>query len=345
MADMKAVALYEHGGPEVLRPLRLPLPEPAPGEVRVRVKAAAINHLDVWVRRGGPAFRLEYPHRLGSEASGVVDALGAGVSGWSSGDEVVVSPGLSCGGCRECLSGRDNLCRRYRILGENAQGAYAEYLCVPRENLCPKPANLSWAAAAAGLLTFLTAWQMLVRKARIEPGQTVLVQGGGSGVGTAAIQIARLFGARVLATASTAEKLAKARELGADEVVNYASEDFVAAAKSWTGGRGVDVVIEHVGGETLAQSVLATCRGGRVVTCGATAGHLATLDLRHVFFRQVEILGSTMGSKGDLFTILEHQAAERLVPIVDRTLPLEKAADAHRLLEARQVFGKLVLLP
>lgn len=345
MSQMNAVVLHEHGGPEVLRVERVPRPEPGPGEVRIRVAAIAVNHLDIWVRRGGPAFRLAYPHRLGSDACGAVDALGAGVDDIALGDEVVVNPGLSCGHCRACLSGRDNLCPRYRILGENAQGAYAEYLCVPRQNLCAKPSNLDAPHAAAGLLTFLTAWQMLVHKARIAPGQTVLVHGAGSGVGVAATQIARLFGAEVIATASTAEKLAKARELGAAKTINYVDEDFVAEVKRFTGKRGVDVVIEHVGGDTLARSVLATRKGGRIVTCGATAGFEATIDLRHVFFRQIEILGSTMGSKGDLHDVLAHQAAGGLVPVVDRTLPLAEAADAHRLLEERRVFGKVVLVP
>lgn len=345
MSTMQAVVLREHGGPEVLSLEEIPAPEPAPGEVRVRIAAVAVNHLDLWVRRGGPAFRLEYPHRLGSEIAGTVDAVGPGVSDIEPGTRAVVSPGLSCGRCQACLSGHDNLCRRYRILGENAQGGYAEYICVPRANIAPYPGELGFVEAAAGILTFLTAWQMLIHKARVTVGDTVLVHGAGSGVGVAATQIARLFGARVIATASTEEKLEKARELGATETINYVDRDFVAEVKRATGKRGVDVVFEHVGAETLARSILAARNGGRIVTCGATSGFESTIDLRHVFFRQIEILGSTMGSKGDLLAVIDHLAAGRLTPIVDRTLPLARAAEAHRLLEERAVFGKIVLEP
>src|SRR5688572_3516999 len=226
MADFEAVVLREHGGPEVLRRERLPALEPGPMEVRVAVRAVALNHLDLWVRRGGPAFKLEYPHRLGADVAGVVDALGPGVADLAVGQRVVVSPGLSCGVCRACLSGRDNLCRHYGILGEHRSGGYGELLVVPRRNIAPYPGELSFPEAAAGLLTFLTAWQMLVDKAAVRPGETVLVQGAGSGVGVAGVQIARLFGARVIATAGSDQKLARLRELGADAVINYRSADF-----------------------------------------------------------------------------------------------------------------------
>lgn len=345
MATMKAVVLREHGGPEVLSYEEVPRPEPGPGQVRVAVRAVALNHLDLWVRRGGPAFRLEYPHRLGSEIAGVIDAVGAGVGDLEPGARVVVSPGVSCGVCQPCLSGADNLCRRYHILGENTQGGYAEYAVVPRANIAPYPGELSFPEAAASLLTFLTAWQMLVDKARVEPGQTVLVQGAGSGVGVAGIQIARLHGARVIATAGTDEKLARARELGAAHIINYRDADFVAEVRALTGKRGVDVVFEHVGGDTFARSIKVTRNGGRIVTCGATSGFEPKVDLRHVFFRQVEILGSTMGSKGAMLRVLEHIAAGDLVPVVHEVLPLARAADAHRILEERRAFGKVVLEP
>lgn len=342
---MKAVVLHEHGGREVLVEQEIDRPIAAPGEVLVQIKAVALNHLDIWVRKGGPAFRLDYPHRLGSEIAGVIAALGEGVDALEVGAKVVVSPGLSCGHCTACLSGRDNLCRHYEILGESCQGGYAEYISVPRENIAPMPAALDFPEAAAGLLTFLTAWQMLVRKGGVQPGQMVLVQGAGSGVGVAATQIARLHGARVIATAGSDEKVAKAIELGAEYGINYQSTDFVSEVKRITGKRGVDIVIEHVGGETLAKSVLATCNGGRIVTCGATSGFEAKIDLRHIFFRQIEILGSTMGSKGDLLRILPHFESGALRPIVDRILPLSEAAKAHALLEERAVFGKVVLVP
>ncbi|GAB4562651.1 MAG: zinc-binding dehydrogenase [Haliangiales bacterium] len=347
MATMRAVVLREHGGPEVLREESIAQPDPGPGQVRVKIAAVAVNHLDIWVRRGGPAFKLEYPHRLGADVAGTIDAFGPGADqgGLAVGDRVVVNPGVSCGHCQTCLSGADNLCRSYHILGESTQGGYSEYLVIPRQNLAPFPKNCSFEQASAVLLPFLTAWQMLVRKARVSAGDAVLIHGAGSGVGVAATQICKLFGARVLATASSEEKLAKARELGADETINYQSEDFVAAARAFTGKRGVDVVFEHVGGETFERSIKAARNGGRIVTCGATSGFKASVDLRHVFFRQIEILGSTMGSKGDLFNVLAQVEAGALKPVIDRVLPLAQAGDAHRLLEERRAFGKIVLTP
>lgn len=341
-ATMRAIVLREHGGPEVLRAEEVALPVPGPGEARVRIAAVALNHLDLWVRRGGPAFKLEYPHRLGSDMVGTVDAVGPGVD-VAVGTRVAVQPGLSCGACAACLGGHDNLCRRYRILGENAQGGYAEAIVVPRANLAPYPGDLAPAEAASAILSFLTAWQMVVRKAQVGPGDTVLVHGGGSGVGVAAIQIAKLHGAQVITTVGADDKIAPARALGADLVVNYRGADFVEAVRGATGKRGVDAVIEHVGGEVFARSIRAVRNGGRIVTCGATAGFTPELDLRHVFFRQIEILGSTMGSKADLLAVLGHVAAGRLRPIVYRTLPLADAAAAHRLVESRAIFGKVVL--
>ncbi len=343
MTTMRAMVLREHGGPEVLHEALLPRPEPGPGEVRIRIAAVALNHLDLWVRRGGPAFHVEFPHRLGADIAGTIDALGPGVAGVTVGAQAVVQPGLSCGVCAACLGGRDNLCRHYRILGENAQGGYAQYLCVPRANIAPYPGALAFTDAAAAILPFLTAWQMLVRKADIGPGQTVLIHGGGSGVGVAAIQIARLFGAHVITTVGSAAKVAPARALGAHEVIDYTTTDFAAEVRRLTDKRGVDAVIDHVGGDGFAASIRAVRVGGRVVTCGATAGFHPAIDLRHVFFRQVEILGSTMGSKADLLEVIGHLAAGRLRPVVHAVLPLADAAEAHRLLEARAAFGKVVL--
>jgi NADPH:quinone reductase-like Zn-dependent oxidoreductase len=340
---MNAMVLREHGGPEVLKLEQLPVPEPAAGEVRVRIKAVSLNHLDIWVRKGGPAFKVEYPHRLGSDIAGEIDAIGPGASDLKPGTKVVVQPGVSCGRCAACLGGHDNLCRFYRILGENTQGGYAEYIVVPRANIAPYPERLAFTDAAAVILPFLTAWQMVVRKAQVRPGDTVLVQGAGSGVGVAAIQIAKLHGARVITTASTPAKLERARELGADVGIDYTKQDLVAECKQLTGKAGVDAVIEHVGGEVFAQSLRAVRAGGRVVTCGATAGFHPAIDLRHIFFRQVEVLGSTMGSKADLLAVLGHVQAGRLQPVVHRVLPLAQAAEAHRMLEAREAFGKLVL--
>jgi NADPH:quinone reductase-like Zn-dependent oxidoreductase len=342
---MKAITLRAHGGPEVLTLEDLPEPDAGPGQVRVRVGAVALNHVDVWVRRGLPHLKLHYPFLLGADVAVTIDQLGAGVSGVAVGDEIVVNPGHSCGRCRDCLSGRDNLCRWFELMGEERPGGYAEKIVVPVQNVVPRPRAISVAEAAAVPVTFLTAWQMLTRKAQVKPGDDVLVMAAGSGVGTAAVQIAKLHGARVIATASSDDKLARARALGADDTINHATQDLVAEVRRLTQKRGVDIVFEHVGAEVWPKLILATAKGGRIVTCGATSGFDARTDLRHVFFRQLEILGSTMAPKGDLFPILDHVGAGRLKPIVDRTLPLEQARAAHELLESRAVFGKIVLIP
>jgi NADPH:quinone reductase-like Zn-dependent oxidoreductase len=341
----EAVVLRAHGGPEVLVRETIELPDPGPREVRIRVRAVAVNHLDLWVRRGLPNLKLEYPHRLGADIAGEVDALGPGARGTRVGDRVVVAPALSCGVCEQCLAGRDNLCRKYAILGEHTQGGYARHVVVPDANVLPYPGELPFAQAASVPLVFLTAWQMVVEKAHVRPGQTVLVQAAGSGVSTAAIQIAKLFGARVIATTGSESKVERALALGADHVIVSGKHDFVAEVKRLTDKRGADVVVEHLGGDVLTRSVLATAGGGRIVTCGATTGFEAKVDLRHVFFRQIEILGSTMGSRASLFGILDLVKQGKLRPVVDRTLSLWDAAEAHRVLEAREAFGKVVLDP
>lgn len=342
---MSAVVLREHGGPEVLRLEQLPVPQPGPKQVRIAIAAVALNHLDIWVRRGGPAFHLEYPHRLGSDIAGVIDAIGPGVDSVAVGQKAVIQPGLSCGRCAMCLGGQDNLCRHYRILGENTQGGYAQYLVVPEANVAPYPENLDFVHAAASLLPFLTAWQMVVRKAQVAPGEVVLVHAAGSGIGVAAIQICKLYGARVIATSTSAAKLARARELGADETIDTSAGDFAATCRALTGKRGVDAVIEHIGGDVFTGSLKAVRNGGKIVTCGATASPTPSIDLRHIFFRQVQVLGSTMGSKADLLAVLGHIAAGKLRPVVHQVLPLAEAAAGHRLLEDRAAFGRVVLTP
>ncbi|MBN9164537.1 MAG: alcohol dehydrogenase [Myxococcales bacterium 68-20] len=339
----EAMVMMATGGPEVLERKTIELREPGPREVRIRVRAVALNHIDIWGRRGLPHFKYEFPHRLGADIAGEIEALGPGATGAKIGDKVVVNPGLSCGACERCLLGEDTFCRSYRILGENTQGGYSRHVVVPDANLLPMPTNLSFEEASAIPLCFLTAWQMVVRKGEVRPGQTVLVQAAGSGVSSAAIQIAKMHGARVIATTGTEEKAKRARELGADEVIVYSTQDFVAETKRLTNKKGADVIIEHVGGEVLAKSILAAAWGGRIVTCGATTGFTPQIDLRHVFFRQVAIVGSTMGPKGDLFGILRHVEDGRLRPVVDRVMPLWSAVEAHRLLEERKVFGKIVL--
>ena len=340
---MKALRIHEHGGPDVLKLEQIDPPRPGSGEVTVQVKACAMNHLDLWIRNGLPEWHIAMPHILGSDMAGVVSEVGEGVSGVSSGDEVVVQPGLSCGHCLRCLQGRDNECLKYVVFGAHVDGGYTEMLSVPRVNLLPKPKSLSFEESASVLLVFLTAWHMLVERARLRPGEDVLVLAAGSGVGIAAIQIAKLWGARVIATASTEAKLDKARELGADEVINYREKDFSAEVKRLTDKKGVDIVIEHVGAESFAASLRSLARGGRLVTCGATSGPKIEADLRHIFARHLSILGSFMGGKPELSELLPLFDAGKLRPVVDRVFPLEEASDAHRRMENREQFGKIVL--
>ena len=347
---MRAALFRQHGGPEVMEVGQVPDPRPGPGEVLVRVTAAALNHIDLWLRRGLPALPVALPHVLGGDVCGLVAELGAGVApraGCQVGDRVLVNPGLSCGRCPACLAGRDNFCPDYRMMGEQTWGGQAELLVVPAQNLVPAPharLALEDAQLAALPTSFMTAWQMLIERAQIRLGETVLVLAAGSGVGSAAIQIAKLYGARVIATASTDAKLAAARALGADDTINHATTDIVAEVKRLTDRRGADIVVEHVGAATFPKSVVACAKGGRIVTCGATAGFEPVLNLRHLFWRQLSILGSTMASKGRLFEVLDLVAAGRLRPVVHRVLPLEDIAAAHRLLESRETFGKLVLV-
>jgi NADPH:quinone reductase-like Zn-dependent oxidoreductase len=273
-----------------------------------------------------------------------VEAVGAGVEGVKPGDAVVVNPSLGCGQCERCLGGRENLCRRFAILGEHVSGGMAERLSVLARNVLPKPPRLSFEEAAAVPLTFMTAWHALVERADVRPGETVLVQAAGSGVGVAAVQIAKLLGARVIATAGSDAKLEKARALGADEVVNYETQDFVQETRRLTDKKGVDVVFEHVGKKTWEKSILAVGIGGRITIVGATTGYDPPTDLRHVFFRQISILGSTMGTAADLIEVLRFVGEGKLRPVVDRTLPLAEARAAQGLLADRAQFGKIVLV-
>ncbi len=339
----EAMVLERHGGPDVLEQRTIELPPPGPHEVRVRVRAVAMNHMDLWVRRGGPAFKLEYPHRLGCDIAGTVEELGGRARGVLPGDRVMIQPGLSCGICRACLSGHDNLCRRYRILGENAQGGYTRHLNVPDENVIRIGETLSFEEAAALPLCTLTAWQMVFRKAQVKPGQTVVVHAAGSGVSSIVIQLCKMQGARVIATTGSPDKAERARAIGADEVILTSEQDYVGEVKRLTGKAGADAIFDHVGGELFERALTAVAWGGRIVTCGATAAFSAKLDLRQVFFRQVEILGSTMGSKGDLLEALPLILDGRIKAKVDRVVPLWQAREAHEALENRTVFGKVVL--
>ncbi|GIW46749.1 MAG: alcohol dehydrogenase [Deltaproteobacteria bacterium] len=343
---MKAVVIYEHGDVDKLKYDEIPDPVVRAGDVLVQVKACAMNHLDIWVRKGFPGLKVKYPHILGSDVAGVVVSVGEDVKGIELGTPVMVSPGISCGRCVYCLSGRDNLCREYAILGENCPGGCAEYVSVPKENILPMPKNLSFEEAACIPLVFLTAWHMLVTRAQIKPGEVVLVHAAGSGVGSAAIQIAKLFGATVITTAGTDEKLEKAKNLlGADYCINYKTQDFVAEVRKITEKRGVDIIIDHTGDVNWEKNILSLTMGGRMVVCGATSGYEGKTDIRYVFFRRLSILGSTMGSKGELFEVVKHVESGRLKPVLHKVLPMSQVAEGHRLMESRDVFGKIVLIP
>jgi NADPH:quinone reductase-like Zn-dependent oxidoreductase len=323
-AAMKAILIREHGGVDKLTMTDVPDPTAGPGEAVVRVRAVALNHLDIWLRRGVPGHTFPLPMIPGSEVAGVIETVDD--PRWKVGDEVIVAPGYSCGLCVACLSGNDP----------------AEKIAVPVRNLIRKPASLSFAEAAAIPLDMLTAWHMLVARAQLRPGETVLVQAGGSGVGSAAIQIAKLWGATVYTTVSTAEKAARAKTLGADETILYTEVDFLDEVRRLTKKRGVDIVFEHVGGETFERSLRALAKGGRVVTCGSTSGGEVTINLRLIFFKLLSILGSTMGSLAELHEIMKLVEAGRLHPVIDRVLPLSEVAEGHRILEAREAFGKIV---
>jgi NADPH:quinone reductase-like Zn-dependent oxidoreductase len=338
---MKAARFHEHGGPEVLRYEDAPDPELATGRVIVRVRACALNHLDLWQRRGLERVRIPLPHISGADVSGeIVDGAGA----FASGLRVMAQPGLSCGHCAMCGQGRDNECASYSVLGYMTDGGYAELVSIPRENVIPIPDAVDFVSAAAFPLTFLTAWHMLFTRAGLRSGETVLVLAGGSGVGQAAIQLARVHGARVFAT-SGPSKMDASRALGAEQVFDHYSEDFSKRVRELTDGRGVDVVVEHVGEATWDRSVRCLARSGRLVTCGTTTGHRAAIDLRHLFARQLSLLGSYMGRKSELLQAAPLFFEGKLKPVIDQVMPLTEIRAAHERLEAGRQFGKIVVIP
>jgi NADPH:quinone reductase-like Zn-dependent oxidoreductase len=340
---MQAVRIAAHGGPEVLQLVELPAPQPGPGEIMVEMKTVSLNHLDIWVRRGIPGVRYPLPLVPGCDGAGLVASLGPGVEGPAVGTRVALQPGVSCGRCAECLSGQDNLCRHYGILGETRDGTNADSVVVPAANVMPLGPTLTFEAAAAFPLAFLTAWHMAVSRARIQPADTVLVHAGASGVGSAAIQIARLLRARVFTTVGSSQKAERVRALGADEVILYREADVAAEVRRLTAKRGVDVILDHVGQDTWEANLRSLARGGRLVVCGATSGHEVPTNLRLLFFKNLSLLGSTMGSKSELLRVLALVQQGQLRAVVDRVLPLSQVARAHELLESRSVVGKVVL--
>lgn len=342
---MRAALMREHGGPEVLEIGTLPDPEPGAGEVVVDVRAVALNHLDLWVRRGLPGLELEMPHVGGADVAGTVAAVGESVEGWSAGDRVVVNPALWCGRCEWCVCGENSLCEHFRILGEHVRGGLAEKVGVPSTNLYPLPDGVPFEEAASVPLVFQTAWRALVTRARLAPGETVLITGGSGGVSTAAIQIAALVGARVIAVTSGADNVDRVLALGAHRAIDRLEEDFSRAAFEATGRRGVDVVLDGVGETVWPDCVRALARDGRLVTYGATTGADGCQDIRRLFWKQTHIIGSTMASRSEFERVMGLVFEGRLHPVVDVVWPLDRIVDAHERLEAGESFGKVVLLP
>jgi NADPH:quinone reductase-like Zn-dependent oxidoreductase len=340
---VKAIVFHQHGGAEVLQYVDVPNPEPRPNEALVRVRACALNHLDLWVRRGLPNVPIPLPHIPGSDIAGEIAKIGTEVTTVRVGQKVVLAPLVSCGKCPACVAGLDNRCRQATNLGYMVDGGCAEFVRAAEVNCLPYPENLSFEEAAAVPLVFQTAWHMLVDRAQLQPGEDVLVLGAGSGVGGAAIQVAKFFGARVITTAGSDAKLEKARQLGADHVINHKTQKIRDEVRRITNKRGVDVVFEHIGTATWDDSLASLALSGRLVTCGNTTGYDAKLDLRFLFSRQLSLLGSYMGVKSELQTIMKLVSGGRLKPVVDRVFPLQEAAAAHTYLESGRQFGKVVL--
>ncbi|MBI4226824.1 MAG: zinc-binding dehydrogenase [Candidatus Omnitrophica bacterium] len=341
---MNAVVFRRHGGPEVLEWAQMPMPAPGPDEAVVAVKACGLNHLDIWTREGMPGVTISMPHILGCDVAGTIHALGAPSDTWRTGQSVVVAPGISCGTCSECRAGRDSRCATFQIVGFQEHGGYAQFVKVPLRNLIPITTDgWSYAHWAAVPLVSLTAWHMLMTRGQLQPGETALIHAAGSGVGSAAIQIAKWRGATVLTTVGDPAKEPKARALGADHVINYRATDFAGEALAFTRDRGVDLVLEHIGPATWAGSLRALARGGRLVTCGATSGPEVSMSLRFVFAKELSILGCYMGGRRELDEVLKLVAQGVVKPVVDTVLPLREAAKAHALMGSRHHFGKLVL--
>ena len=340
---MKAIRFHEFGGSEVLKYEDVPDPRPREDQVLIRVRACALNHLDLWIRKGLPGVKL--PHINGSDVAGDVVEVGSYVSGVKRGMRVLLAPMTFCNHCAQCTSGQQSFCRDFSVLGYLNDGGNAEFIAVPEVNVIPIPDNLTYDEAASVPLVFVTAWHMLVSRAQIKPGNTVLILGGGSGVGSAAIQICRMLGATVIATAGDEAKLQKSRELGADQTINHFKQKIAEEVRRITSKAGVDIVFEHVGAATWDDSVRSLRPGGTLVTCGATTGPEAKFDLRVLFSRQLSFLGSYMGTMGDLHAVLAHIFSGKLKAVVDRTYPLSEARAAHERLEKSEQFGKIVLNP
>jgi NADPH:quinone reductase-like Zn-dependent oxidoreductase len=342
---MKALAFNEHGGIDKLKYQDVPDPKPGAGDVLLRVKAAALNHLDLFVREGLPGLKLPLPFWTGCDIAGEIAEVGASVEGVAVGDRVAVNPNLECGRCEYCLKGQHSLCVSYGILGEHTHGGLAEYVKVDGRKVLKLPDHVTDEDAAAFVLVNMTAWRMLVSQARLRAGEDLLLIGVGGGVSSTGVQIGKLCGARVWVTSSSDEKLERARALGADECINYAREDWVKAIAQKTGRRGVDVVLENVGAATWPGAIRALAKGGRLVTCGGTSGPICETDVRQVFWKQISIIGSTMSTNAEFAEVMGQLFRGRLKAIVDSVMPLKDGAAAQERLAAGKQFGKIVLTP
>ncbi len=340
---MKAVRIHKFGGPEVLTYEDVSDPRPRKDQVLVRVRACAMNHLDIFVRKGLPGVNL--PHILGSDVAGEIVEVGEYVTGLKSGQRVLIAPMHFCNHCSKCVAGLQNQCREFTVLGNAVDGGNCELIAMPAVNVIPIPASLDFNQAASVPLVFLTAWHMLTGHAAIRPGQTVLILGANSGVGIAAIQIAKMFNARVITTAGDDRKIEAARELGADYVINHYQQKISQEVRKITNFEGADIVLEHVGAATWDESVKSLKSAGTLVTCGATTGPKVELDLRFLFSRQLSLLGSYMGTMSELHEVLSHVFAGRLKPVIDHIFPLKDIRSAHEYMEKSQMFGKIVLNP
>ncbi len=340
---MKAIYYEKHGGADVLKFGERPDPVTRPGTVKIDVHASSLNHIDVFLRGGLPGITIPLPHIPGCDAAGVVREVGEGVTSVRVGDRILMNPSIVCGKCEFCLRGDATLCIHYQLVGETMSGCCCEQIVIPAENAIPIPDSMSFVDAASVPLVFTTAWRMLITRGRLRAGEDVLILGATAGVGIACIQIAKVAGARIFAAASSPEKLSLAKELGADVLIDYSQEDFSKRIREETGKRGVDVVVDYVGKDTWVKSLRTLSRGGRLVTCGATTGYNPEEDLRHIFFRQLEVIGSTMGSRNELMAPLKLIWAGRMKPVVGAVYALKDTADAHRVMEERRVMGKIVV--
>ena len=341
---MKAVRIHEHGGVDKLRYEEAENPRiSSPNEVIVKLRAASVNHIDIWVRLGATGIAIPMPHILGGDGAGVIFEVGGEVSNVRPGDAVCLYLFSGCGQCEFCLSHRDFMCVYVRALGERLDGTYAEYVRLPAENCFPIPAGMSFAEAAAFPLVFVTVWRMLITNAQLKPGETILIIGIGGGVASAALQVAKKIGAHVIVTSGSDEKLELAKKYGAALTINHREKDFAQEVRALTGNRGVDVVLDCVAGEVWQKSLAALARGGRLVTCGATAGGSPETDLTPIFTKHLQIFGSTLGSRDEFRQLLSFMAVAEIKPIIDQVFPLSEAAAAQRRMEEAKQFGKIVL--